>query len=154
MENKTVSVGRWQYSEPSFEADENGHIVICSKSSVAPAELFEWGIDAEKRPFERYRWCENDFYEEANYDKTISKEELTKHIEDIASILKEHGFDAAFEQYNSIKTQINSGLSGQRYRLRQNRARHSKSSSSICLLFQMTALSRSGKRLSAVCCPG
>ena len=51
MENKTVSVGRWQYSEPAFEADENGHIVICSKSSVAPAEFFEWGIDAEKRPF-------------------------------------------------------------------------------------------------------
>lgn len=105
-ENKTVSVGRWQYSEPAFEADENGHIVICSKSSVAPAEFFEWGIDAEKRPFERYRWCENDFYEEANYDKTISKEELTKQIEDIASILKDHGFDAAFEQYNRIKTQI------------------------------------------------
>ena len=52
----------------------------------------------------RYRWCENDFYEEANYDKTISKEELTKQIEDIASILKDHGFDAAFEQYNRIKT--------------------------------------------------
>ena len=49
----------------------------------------------EKRPFERYRWCENNFYDEANYDKTISKEELTKQIEDIASILKDHGFDAA-----------------------------------------------------------
>lgn len=71
MENKTVSVGRWQYSEPAFEADENGHIVICSKSSVAPAEFFEWGIDAEKRPFERYRCCENDFYEEAKIDYTI-----------------------------------------------------------------------------------
>ena len=56
--------------------------------------------------------AKNDFYEEANYDKTISKEELTKQIEDIASILKEHGFDAAFEQYNRIKTQINSGFSG------------------------------------------
>ena len=33
-------------------------------------------------------------------------------IEDIASILKYHGFDAAFEQYNRIKTQINSGFSG------------------------------------------
>ena len=49
---------------------------------------------------------------DTNYDKTISKEELTKQIEDIASILKDHGFDAAFEQYNRIKTQINSGFSG------------------------------------------
>ena len=106
MENKTVSVGRWQYSEPAFEADENGHIVICSKSSVAPAEFFEWGIDAEKRPFERYRWCENDFYEEANYDKTISKEELIKQIEEISFILKENGLDTVSEQNDRIKTHI------------------------------------------------
>ena len=111
MENKTVSVGRWQYSEPAFEADENGHIVICSKSSVAPAEFFEWGIDAEKRPFERYRWCENDFYEEANYDKTISKEELIKQIEEISFILKEHGLDTVSEQYDRIKTRIMIGSS-------------------------------------------
>ena len=73
MENKTVSVGRWQYSEPAFEADENGHIVICSKSSVAPAEFFEWGIDAEKRPFERYRWCENDFTRKPTMIKQFQK---------------------------------------------------------------------------------
>ena len=110
MENKTVSVGRWQYSEPSFEADENGHIVICSKSSVAPAEFFEWGIDAEKRPFERYRWCENDFYEESNYEKTISIEELIKQIEEISSILKKHGFDTVSKQYDMIKAKMNSIL--------------------------------------------
>ena len=76
MENKVVTVGRWSYSEPAQTSDENGQLVIFSKSSVAPAEIFEWGIDAENHPFERYRWCENDFYEECNYDKTISIEEV------------------------------------------------------------------------------
>ena len=110
MENKVVAVGRWHYSEPTLEADENGHLVIFSKSSVAPAEIFEWGIDTEKHLFERYRWCENDFYEESNYDKTISKEELIKQIEEISFILKEHGLDTVSEQYDRIKTHINRDL--------------------------------------------
>ena len=113
MKNKTVSVGRWQYSKPSFEADESGQTVIFSKSSVAPAEIYEWGIDADNHPFERYRWCENDFYEESNYSKTISKEELIKRIDETSSILKKHGFDAVSEQYDRIKMQINSVLQKQ-----------------------------------------
>ena len=107
MENKVVTVGRWHYSEPALKSDENGQLVIFSKSSVAPAEFYEWGIDAEKHPFERYRWCENDFYEESNYNKTISTEELIKQIEEISSILKEQGFDAVSQQYDMIKAKIN-----------------------------------------------
>ena len=106
MEKQAFTVGRWHYSKPNLESDENGHIVICSKSSFAPAEFFEWGIDAEKRPFERYRWCENDFFKEADYDKTISKKELIKQIGEISSVLKEHGFDAVSEQYERLKAKI------------------------------------------------
>ncbi len=106
MENRAATIGRWHYSEPTLEADENGQIIVFSKSSFAPAELFEWGIDAENHPFERYRWCENDFYEETDYDKTISKEELIKQLEDAASVLKQHGFDTISEQYDRIKAQI------------------------------------------------
>jgi len=95
VENKVVTVGRWSYSEPAQTSDENGQLVIFSKSSVAPAEIFEWGIDAEKHPFERYRWCENDFYEESNYEKTI---------------LKKHSFDTVSKQYDMIKAKINSVL--------------------------------------------
>ena len=110
VENKVVTVGRWRYSEPAQTSDENGQLVIFSKSSFAPAEIFEWGIDTEKHPFERYRWCENDFYEESNYDKTISIEELIKQIEEISSILKKHGFDTVSKQYDMIKEKINSIL--------------------------------------------
>ena len=106
MEKETFAVGRWRYSEPTLKSDENGQIIIFTKSSVAPAEFFEWGIDTEKRLFERYRWCENDFYEGSDYDKTISKEELIKQIEEISSILKKHGFDAVSEQYDTIKAKI------------------------------------------------
>ncbi len=111
MEKQVFVIGRWLYSKPTLEADENGQIVIFTKSSVAPAEIFEWGIDAEKQLFERYRWCENDFYEELNYNKTISEKELIGQIEEISSILKEHGFDTVSEQYNIIKAKINSRLS-------------------------------------------
>ena len=111
MEKQVFVIGRWLYSKPTLEADENGQIVIFTKSSVAPAEIFEWGIDAEKHLFERYRWCENDFYEELNYNKTISEKELIGQIEEISSILKEHGFDTVSEQYNIIKAKINSRLS-------------------------------------------
>ena len=54
MENKAATIGRWHYSEPALDADESGLTVIFSKSSVAPAEIFEWGIDADNHPFERY----------------------------------------------------------------------------------------------------
>ena len=77
---------------------------------LLPLKFFEWGIDAEKHPFERYRWCENDFYEESNYEKTISIEELIKQIEEISSILKKHGFDTVSKQYDMIKAKINSIL--------------------------------------------
>ena len=109
-ENKAAAVGRWYYSEPALKSDGNGQLVIFSKSSVAPAEIFEWGIDAEKQPFERYRWCENDFYEDSDYDKTISTEELIKQIEETSSILKKHGFDTVSKQYDMIKAKINSIL--------------------------------------------
>ena len=108
MENKVVTVGRWRYSEPTQTSDEKGQLVIFSKSSVAPAEIYEWGIDAENHLFERYRWCENDFYEESSYDKTISIEELIKQIEEISSILKKHGFGTVSKQYDMIKAKINS----------------------------------------------
>ena len=106
MESKVVTVGRWQYSEPNPRAGRNGQVVIFSKSSVAPAEFFEWGIDAENQPFERYRWCENDFYEESDYDKSISAEELIRQIEEIASLLKSQGFDAVSEQYDLLKANV------------------------------------------------
>ena len=70
------------------------------------------GHRRRKASFERYRWCENDFYEELNYNKTISEKELIGQIEKISSILKEHGFDTVSEQYDIIKAKINSRFVG------------------------------------------
>ena len=47
MENKAVTVGRWRYSEPAQTSDENGQLVIFSKSSVAPAEILN-GASTQK----------------------------------------------------------------------------------------------------------
>lgn len=109
MADKTAAVGRWHYSEPALHAGTDGSIVVFSKASVAPAEIYEWGFDAERRPFARYRWCEDDFYEACGYDKTISAQELINGLEEAAAVLKEHGDIALSEQYEEMKTQILSG---------------------------------------------
>lgn len=58
--------------------DNNGNTVLLRILSAGPAEVWEWGINAEKQPYEKYQWCENDFYEDSSYIKLISMEELLK----------------------------------------------------------------------------
>ena len=110
MENGFAAVGRWRWSEPTLEADEKGSTVIFSKSSISPLEVYEWGIDAEKRPFERYRWCENDFYEECDTCKAISEEELMGLLADTASFLREHGCGTAAVKFDEIGKRLKSRL--------------------------------------------
>ena len=109
MAGKTAAVGRWHYTEPTLHAEADESIVVFSKASVAPAEIYEWGFDAERRPFARYRWCEDDFYEACSYDKTISAQELIDRLEEAAAVLKEHGYIALSEQYKEKQKQILSG---------------------------------------------
>ena len=58
--------------------EDNGNTVLLRILSAGPAEVWEWGINAEKQPYEEYKWCEDDFYEDSSYIKEISLEELLK----------------------------------------------------------------------------
>ena len=55
---------------------------MISKACFGPVEIDELGIDENKNPFELHNWCEDDLYEDENYCRNISMEELIKKIED------------------------------------------------------------------------
>lgn len=78
--NNTLIIDRWFYNKPSLTPDKNGNIVLIHKVSFAPLECWEWGIDCAGKPYELYRWCENDLYEYENYTKNISCSELKQKL--------------------------------------------------------------------------
>ncbi|MBQ8724558.1 MAG: hypothetical protein IJY74_02660 [Oscillospiraceae bacterium] len=73
MENKVIGneliIGKWVYHKPNLIPNENGNIIIITKLSFGPLEVFEWGIDSKRKPYEMYMWCENDFFKTDNYIK-------------------------------------------------------------------------------------
>ena len=102
-----VTIGRWHYSKPVWMPDSEEKIVLIHKSSLAPAEYFEWGIDAENQPYESYRWCEDDFYDDSNYDKMISTDELQEQIRKIQSLFSVNGRDDFTRAYDIILEKLN-----------------------------------------------
>lgn len=85
-------IDRWVYHKPKLTPDENGNIVIISKVSFGPLEVYEWGIDSGGKPYEMYKWCENDFYEDENYVKNITFSELFQKIDDMTKLAADNGF--------------------------------------------------------------
>lgn len=96
MDSKVVGdelfIDRWVYNKPKLTPDENGNIVIISKVSFGPLEVYEWGIDRCGKPYETYRWCENDLYEDENYLKNITFSELIQKTGDMAQLAANNGF--------------------------------------------------------------
>ncbi len=105
-ENYAVIIGRWHYTRPSWKTDCNRNIIILSKSSFAPAETYEWGISAEKQPYELYKYCENDFYEDSNYCKEISVDELLSQLKNVNLLFKENNYSAFATMLDDIMIQI------------------------------------------------
>ena len=95
-------IDRWYYAMPSTAPDEEGRIVVISKKSVAPLEVFEWRITADHKCYEKYEWCENALFEGSNYEKEISKEELIGQIKNMKELVC--GTELSFwtELYNEI----------------------------------------------------
>lgn len=95
MEIKVIGdqlfVNRWVYSPPILTPDKNGNIVIIFKASFGPAEVYEWGIDSGGKPYEMYKWCENDVYEDENYTKNITASELYKEIDNMTKLAADNG---------------------------------------------------------------
>lgn len=78
--NNTLIIDRWFYNKPNLTPDKNGNIVLIHKVSFGPLECWEWGLDSDKIPYEIYEWCENDLYEDENYNKSISVSELRQKL--------------------------------------------------------------------------
>ena len=106
-EKETLNIGRWIYLKPNLTPDKKGNIVIIHKSSFFPLEYYEWGINEDKQAFERYQWCEDDFYEDINYCNKISRDQLIKEIDDLISILFKKGFNDWANVYKDIKKSYN-----------------------------------------------
>lgn len=96
MDSKVVGdeffIDRWVYHKPKLSPDENGNIVVISKASFGPLEVYEWGIDSSGKPYKMYKWCENDFCEVENYVKNITFSELIQKTDDIARLAADNGF--------------------------------------------------------------
>ena len=102
MNEKYVFIDRWCYTMPDTVPDEDGIIVLISKKSFGPLEVYECGLDNNHNPYERYEWLENDLYEDEKYCKNISEEELLKQIFGIISIFKSNGLSDWINFYMEI----------------------------------------------------
>lgn len=108
MESKVIGnqlfADRWVYSPPILTPDKNGNIVIIFKASFGPLEVYEWGIDSGGKPYEMYKWCENDVYEDENYTKNITVSELYKEIDNMAKLAADNGLSDWVRSYDEAKS--------------------------------------------------
>ena len=102
MDREAALGGRWHYSSPARGPVTDGETVLFARFSVAPAEVFEWGLDGEKRPFKRYRWCEDGFFEESSFEEAIPDAELLARVRETAGLLAEEGMDSLAAEYRAL----------------------------------------------------
>lgn len=107
MKNNSVFIGRWFYSKPDLTANEDGNIILISKMSFGPLEVYEWGIDSGGLPYESYKWLENDFFEDDNYFKYINKEDLLRQINSVVSLFRSNGLTEWADVYEKIIKNLN-----------------------------------------------
>lgn len=84
-------VDRWVYRKPNLTPDKGGNTVIIQMLSFGPAEVYEWGIDSGGKPYEMYKRCENDFYEDENGTKNITFAELGRKIGEVRQFAADNG---------------------------------------------------------------
>ena len=110
MSTESVFLKHWSYLMPDTEPNPDGRLVLIKKRSFGPLETYDWGIDANGLPYEEYQWCENDFFEDENYFKHISKKELTEQIEKLINEFTENGVYEWADTYKRILVRLNSDL--------------------------------------------
>lgn len=110
MKENYIFIGRWIYTKPNLSPNEKGNIVLISEKSFGPLEIFEWGLDPKGTPYELYEWLENDFFEDSNYCKTITKEEWLKQINRVISLFDKNEFFQWSNLYKVIIRRLNSSL--------------------------------------------
>ena len=107
MSKKCAFIGRWCYSMPDAEPNDEGRIVLIRQASFGPLEVYDWGIDEEGIPYEEYEWCENDWFKDDNYFRHISKEELEEQIEKLIGTFTEHGLSEMADAYKNVLNWLN-----------------------------------------------
>ena len=110
LKNNSVFIEHWCYTKPDFVPDEVGNIIIIKKVSFGPLEIYEWGIDFNNVPYERYEWVENDFYKDENYRRNITRKELFNQIHSVVSLLKGNGLSEWVTTYEKMLDRLNSML--------------------------------------------
>ena len=103
---KLVFLDPWRYSAPAQAPNDEGDTVLIRAASIAPLESWEWGVDREGRPYEQHRWLENDFYEDENVRRSISREELLETIDSLIRQLREKREAEWAEVYERLRKRI------------------------------------------------
>ncbi len=97
-----LHIDRWFYSGPQLNADSEGNVSIIKKMSVGPCEYFEWGITLDGLYYEKYEWCEDDWFKDSSYVKIIEKNELEKEIDEMRRLIK----GTSLEYWNRIYDEL------------------------------------------------
>ena len=103
---RQLGLDGWLYSAPAQAPNKEGDVVLIHAASVAPLESWEWGFDREGRPYEQHQWLENDFYEDENVRRPISREELLETVDGLIRQLRENREEGWAEEYIRIRRRI------------------------------------------------
>ncbi len=106
--DRKIKAGQWEHAAHGLYPDD-GDTILLHIASFGQAEIWDWGLDAAGRPFERYQWCEDDFYEDSSYRKIISKEELMEIIIKEILQLEENENSEAATTMRSILERLEAG---------------------------------------------
>ena len=84
----------WHYEVAKVLPKHKGEVALITDLCIGPLEEDILGIDSENRPYESHKWLENDLYEDENYCKNITVEELISKIEKKREFFREGQKDA------------------------------------------------------------
>ncbi len=100
------TLGRWHYNEPCLCKNKQGNVIIINKSSFGPLETYEYGIDIHNKPYVKYQWQEDDYFDDTNYCKNISMDELIIQIDKLLYELDKEGLREWKALYIEIRNKL------------------------------------------------
>ena len=105
MKNKnSFWIDRWNYSVADIPTVLDEKIVFISIACFGPLEIDELGLDEQNKPYELHKWCEDDLYEDENYCRNISMEELIKKMEYYISFFQKQNLTDAVDSCKKLVT--------------------------------------------------
>ncbi len=97
-----VQIERWFYTKPNLIPNKEGNIVLISKKSFGPLEIYEWGINQDQNAYELYSWLENDFYKDESYCIDIEMERLLEQIQSVVALFQTNGLPKWVDFYETL----------------------------------------------------